>query len=444
MHYIYIFWIAGKGIIRPKSLQKRIMSEDLRSVYSRAPEIFQRLRKEIDKVIVGQDRAIEQLLVSIIAGGHALLESNPGLAKTLLVKTTASCMGLDFSRIQCTPDLMPADITGTTIIDEIGGGKKFRFEPGPVFSNIVLADEINRASPKTQSALLEAMQEKQVTVGNKTYALDRPFFILATQNPIEMEGTFPLPEAQLDRFLLKIFMEYPTMDEELEILERYTIRAEPKVSPQVSKEEVIALQKLCRDIPIADDLKRAVVNLVLATRNWDGVQYGASPRASIMQFMVFAVNIPEQDPHPGQALSSTSLSSSSEILPAAFIPTPSKTLLRSRTLPFIVPAIIGPPEMTTDGRFSFAAAIAMPGTILSQFVTRTSPSNACPFAIISIESMISSRLGRENFIPSWFIAMPSQTPITGNSIGSPPAAYIPAFTASVMVLRWTCPGIIAL
>ena len=199
------------------------MSEDLRSVYSRAPEIFQRLRKEIDKVIVGQDRAIEQLLVSIIAGGHALLESNPGLAKTLLVKTTASCMGLDFSRIQCTPDLMPADITGTTIIDEIGGGKKFRFEPGPVFSNIVLADEINRASPKTQSALLEAMQEKQVTVGNKTYALDRPFFILATQNPIEMEGTFPLPEAQLDRFLLKIFMEYPTMDEELEILERYTI-----------------------------------------------------------------------------------------------------------------------------------------------------------------------------------------------------------------------------
>jgi MoxR-like ATPase len=281
MHYIYIFWIAGKGIIRPKSLQKRIMSEDLRSVYSRAPEIFQRLRKEIDKVIVGQDRAIEQLLVSIIAGGHALLESNPALAKTLLVKTTASCMGLDFSRIQCTPDLMPADITGTTIIDEIGGGKKFRFEPGPVFSNIVLADEINRASPKTQSALLEAMQEKQVTVGNKTYALDRPFFILATQNPIEMEGTFPLPEAQLDRFLLKIFMEYPTMDEEMEILERYTIRAEPKVSPQVSKEEVIALQQLCRDIPIADDLKRAVVNLVLATRNWDGVQYGASPRASI-------------------------------------------------------------------------------------------------------------------------------------------------------------------
>jgi MoxR-like ATPase len=257
------------------------MSEDLKSVYSRAPEIFQKLRREIDKVMVGQNVAIEQLLVAIIAGGHALLESNPGLAKTLLVKTTASTMGLDYSRIQCTPDLMPADITGTTIIDETDGGKKFRFEAGPVFSNIVLADEINRASPKTQSALLEAMQEKQVTVGNKTYLLDRPFFILATQNPIEMEGTFPLPEAQLDRFLLKIFMEYPSGAEEMEILERYTIREEPEVKKVVSKEEVIALQKLCRDIPVSDELKKNVVDLVQATRRWEGVQYGASPRASI-------------------------------------------------------------------------------------------------------------------------------------------------------------------
>ena len=257
------------------------MSEDQKAVYSRAPEIFKNLRREIDKVIVGQNVAIEQLLIAILAGGHALLESNPGLAKTLLVKTTASCLGLDYSRIQCTPDLMPADITGTTIIEEIDKGKKVRFEAGPVFSNIVLADEINRASPKTQSALLEAMQEKQVTVGNKTYLLDKPFFILATQNPIEMEGTFPLPEAQLDRFLLKIFMEYPSKEEELEILERYTIRGEPAVEPVVSKEEVIALQQLCRDIPVSDDLKTAVVNLVLATRNWEGVQYGASPRATI-------------------------------------------------------------------------------------------------------------------------------------------------------------------
>ncbi len=257
------------------------MSEDLKSIYIRAPEIFQKLRREIDKVMVGQNVAIEQLLVAIIAGGHALLESNPGLAKTLLVKTTALSLGLDYSRIQCTPDLMPADITGTTIIDETGGVKKFRFEAGPVFSNIVLADEINRASPKTQSALLEAMQEKQVTVGNKTYLLDKPFFILATQNPIEMEGTFPLPEAQLDRFLLKIFMEYPSRAEELEILERYTIRGEPEVEKVVSKEEVIALQQLSRDIPVSDDLKKTVVDLVLATRKWDGVQYGASPRASI-------------------------------------------------------------------------------------------------------------------------------------------------------------------
>lgn len=257
------------------------MSDDLKAVFSRAPEIFKNLRREIDKVIVGQNTAKEQLMVAILAGGHALLESNPGLAKTMLVKTTASCLGLDYSRIQCTPDLMPADITGTTIIEEMERGKKFRFEPGPVFANIVLADEINRASPKTQSALLEAMQEKQVTVGNKTYLLDRPFFILATQNPIEMEGTFPLPEAQLDRFLLKIFMDYPGRDEELMILERYTVQSEPTVERVVSKEEVIALQQLCRDIPIADDLKQAAVDIVLASRKWPGVQYGASPRASI-------------------------------------------------------------------------------------------------------------------------------------------------------------------
>ena len=257
------------------------MTEDIKAVYSAAPGIFQKLRREIDKVMVGQNVAIEQLLAAILAGGHAVLESNPGLAKTLLVRTTASSLGLSYSRIQCTPDLMPADITGTTIIEESGGNKRFRFEAGPVFANIILADEINRASPKTQSALLEAMQERQVTVGNKTYPLERPFFILATQNPIEMEGTFPLPEAQLDRFLFKIFMEYPSRDEELEILNRYSGNVEPSVETVVSKEEVIALQKLCRDIPVADDLKEAAVNLVLTTRKWEGVQYGASPRASI-------------------------------------------------------------------------------------------------------------------------------------------------------------------
>lgn len=257
------------------------MTENLKSVYNASPGIFQMLRAEIDKVMVGQKVAIEQILVAILAGGHALLESNPGLAKTLLIKTTAMTLGLSYSRIQCTPDLMPADITGTTIIEEIEGNKRFRFEPGPVFANIVLADEINRASPKTQSALLEAMQERQITVGNKTYPLDKPFFILATQNPIEMEGTFPLPEAQLDRLLLKIFMEYPSFDEELEILERYTGSTEPTVESSISKEQILALQQLCRQIPVSDDLKKSAVNIVLTTRKWEGVQYGASPRASI-------------------------------------------------------------------------------------------------------------------------------------------------------------------
>jgi MoxR-like ATPase len=257
------------------------MTEDLKIIYAQAPEIFRKLRQEVDKVMVGQKVAIEQLMIAILAGGHALLESNPGLAKTLLIKTTAMSMGLSFSRIQCTPDLMPADITGTTVIEESDGSKQFRFQPGPIFANIVLADEVNRASPKTQSAMLEAMQEKQVTVGNSTYRLERPFFVLATQNPIEMEGTFPLPEAQLDRFLLKIFMEYPSFDDELEIMQRYTGQTEPVAAKVITKEEILALQLLCRDIPISDDLKREAVKLVTATRSWGGVQYGASPRASI-------------------------------------------------------------------------------------------------------------------------------------------------------------------
>jgi len=257
------------------------MTKDIKALYNEAPAIFQRVRREIDKVMVGQNVAIEQLLVAIMAGGHALLESNPGLAKTLLVKTTAATMGLTFSRIQCTPDLMPADITGTTIIEDAGGSKQFRFQPGPVFANLVLADEVNRASPKTQSALLEAMQEQQVTVGNNTYLLDKPFFILATQNPIEMEGTFPLPEAQLDRFLLKITLDYPSFDEEMKIMERYTGRSEPKVEQVATKEDILDLQRLSRDVPISDDLKVGAVKVVLATRSWQGVQYGASPRASI-------------------------------------------------------------------------------------------------------------------------------------------------------------------
>src|SRR3989338_8528459 len=177
-------------------------------------ETFDAVSKEVEKVVIGQKEILEQMLICILSGSNALLEGYPGLAKTLLAKTLAQVMELKFSRIQSTPDLMPSDITGTYIIEEASGKRSFRFQPGPLFANIVLADEINRATPKTQSALLEAMQEKQVTVGNSTFKLDLPFFVLATQNPIEQEGTYPLPEAQADRFLLKIRVSYPTYEQE--------------------------------------------------------------------------------------------------------------------------------------------------------------------------------------------------------------------------------------
>jgi len=250
--------------------------------YSSSTRIFKDLLDEIGKVIVGQHEAVEQMMIAILCNSHALVESNPGLAKTLTISTISKALDLKFNRIQCTPDLMPSDITGTYIIEDVGGKKQFRFEPGPVFANIVLADEINRASPKTQSAMLEAMQEKQVTVGNKTYLLDKPFFILATQNPIEMEGTYPLPEAQLDRFLLKILMTYPTFEDENEIVNRYTKNITPAVRSVVSKAEVLELQKLTRDVPIAEDIKIRAIKIVEATRaKSDNIEYGASPRASI-------------------------------------------------------------------------------------------------------------------------------------------------------------------
>jgi MoxR-like ATPase len=249
---------------------------------SSSTRIFKDLLDEIGKVVVGQHEAVEQMMIAILCNSHALVESNPGLAKTLTISTISKALDLKFNRIQCTPDLMPSDITGTYIIEDIGGKKQFRFEPGPVFANIVLADEINRASPKTQSAMLEAMQEKQVTVGNKTYLLDKPFFILATQNPIEMEGTYPLPEAQLDRFLLKILMDYPTFEDENEIVNRYTKNITPAVRGVVSKAEVLELQKLTRDVPIAEDIKIRAIKIVEATRaKNDNIEYGASPRASI-------------------------------------------------------------------------------------------------------------------------------------------------------------------
>jgi MoxR-like ATPase len=246
--------------------------------------MFANLKKEISKVIVGQDEVIDQIIVAIICDANALLESYPGLGKTLLVKTLSDIMDLKFARIQSTPDLMPSDITGTYILEEKKGGEKhFRFQQGPIFANIVLADEINRATPKTQSALLEAMQEKQVTVGNTTFKLDLPFFVLATQNPIDQEGTYPLPEAQTDRFMLKIKVDYPAEKEEQEIIERYATQAKfPTVKKFMARDSLLNLQKYCRQVPISEDLKKKVVTLVNKTRtNKELIEYGASPRASL-------------------------------------------------------------------------------------------------------------------------------------------------------------------
>ncbi|MHC1575816.1 MAG: AAA family ATPase, partial [Methanosarcinaceae archaeon] len=259
-----------------------VNTTDLSQTYHNAGDAFSALFNEMSKIIVGQKETIEQIVIAILCNGHTLVESNPGLGKTLTISTISKAMDLNFSRIQCTPDLMPADITGTHIIEERGGTKEFKFEPGPIFANIVLADEVNRASPKTQSALLEAMQEKQVTVGNDTFLLDKPFFLLATQNPIEMEGTFPLPEAQLDRFLLKILMDYPSFDEEKEIVRRYTMVDVPQVKRVIGKQTVLQLQKLTREVPIAEDIKARAIRIVMATRTWtEHLEYGASPRASI-------------------------------------------------------------------------------------------------------------------------------------------------------------------
>ena len=244
---------------------------------------FDYMFEEIGKVIVGQDEALRQIMIAIFCNGNALLESYPGLAKTLSIKTMSQIMDLKFSRIQNTPDLMPSDITGTYIIEETAGKRVFKFQEGPVFANVVLADEINRATPKTQAALLEAMEEKQVTVGNKTFELDKPFFVLATQNPIEQEGTYPLPEAQQDRFLLKIKLDYPKFEEEIEIVNRYAeVLKNIKLKPIITKQSILQLQQLTRQIPIANDIKRYAVQLVTSTRvKKNIIEYGASPRASI-------------------------------------------------------------------------------------------------------------------------------------------------------------------
>ncbi|MCQ1534862.1 MoxR family ATPase [Methanosarcina sp. KYL-1] len=265
---------------------------DLKPTYERAPEIFEVIFKEIGNAIVGQEEMIRQILIAMLCEGHVLVESNPGLGKTLTISTISQIMNMRFSRIQCTPDLMPADITGTDIIEEDDkGGKRFQFKVGPVFANIVLADEVNRASPKTQSALLEAMQEKQVTVANTTYLLDKPFFILATQNPLEMEGTYALPEAQLDRFLMKILLKYPDPDEEFEIVNRYAESFRPTVRKCIDKQTFLELQQITRRIPISDKLKRYAIDIVNRTRNMpELIEAGASPRASIALILCAKAN----------------------------------------------------------------------------------------------------------------------------------------------------------
>jgi MoxR-like ATPase len=252
---------------------------------------FDALRKEIGKAIVGQEAIIEHLLIALLARGHCLLVGVPGLAKTLLIRTLSQVLDLKFSRIQFTPDLMPSDITGTEIIEEnqSTGAKAFKFIHGPVFANIVLADEINRTPPKTQAALLEAMQEHRVTAAGQTYALAEPFFVLATQNPIEQEGTYPLPEAQLDRFMFNLWLDYPSHDEELRIVKATTSMFTPELSPILGAKEILLFQDLVRRVPVADNVIAFAVRLVTQTRPKqddapqfvkDWLSWGAGPRAS--------------------------------------------------------------------------------------------------------------------------------------------------------------------
>jgi len=244
------------------------------------------LKSEIAKIIVGQDAVVDQILLCIFSGGHALLVGVPGLAKTLMVNTLAQALGLDFKRIQFTPDLMPSDILGSEILDE---NRQFKFMKGPIFSNIILADEINRTPPKTQAALLEAMQERSVTMAGHNYKLDLPYFVLATQNPIEQEGTYPLPEAQLDRFMFAIKLDYPSFEEEVQVVKRTTSNINNTVNPLFTAQEIIDFQQLIRRIPVADNVIEYAVTLVSKTRPDNALSnefvknyldWGAGPRAS--------------------------------------------------------------------------------------------------------------------------------------------------------------------
>ena len=252
-------------------------------------DLARAIEREVGRVIVGQADLVRQTVIVLLAGGHALLEGVPGLGKTMLIRTLADVVACSFNRIQFTPDLMPADIVGTNILIEEGGSRTFRFQPGPVFANLVLADEINRATPKTQSALLEAMQEHQVSVARTRHVLDEPFFVLATQNPLEMEGTYPLPEAQLDRFMFKVHVPFPSEADMIEILDRTTGTRQPVASIAAGADDVMAMQRLARSVPIAPHVTAYAVALLAATHPdqprapqlvRDYVRYGASPRGA--------------------------------------------------------------------------------------------------------------------------------------------------------------------
>ncbi len=278
----------------PKADTTPLGEADLASV-QKLKKAFEDLQKQLARVIVGQDQVIEELLIAMFSRGHCILEGVPGLAKTLMISTLSKCLALDFSRIQFTPDLMPSDITGTEVIEEnrSTGQREFKFLPGPLFANVILADEINRTPPKTQAALLEAMQERQVTVGRVRHRLSDPFFVLATQNPIEQEGTYPLPEAQQDRFMFKVFVKYPTFNEEFEIARRTTTLVSEDITPVLAGDAILELQKLVRKVPVTDHVIHYTLALVRQTRIGepnipkfikDWLSWGAGPRA--VQFLV--------------------------------------------------------------------------------------------------------------------------------------------------------------
>ncbi len=268
-------------------------SDEVRELIGNFQKSMSALRSEVGKVIIGQADVVEHLLITLLVGGHCLITGMPGTAKTLLVQTLADALGLTFKRIQFTPDLMPTDVTGTDIIEEDSatGHRSWTFVKGPIFTNVLLADEINRTPPKTQAALLEAMQERTVTVRGENHVLEPPFFVLATQNPIELEGTYPLPEAQLDRFLFNVLLDYLSEDDELAVIDRFTTRVDiPQVSVCTNAEEVVKFQWLVRQVPVAESVNRYAVNLVRATRPGDDrapdvvkryVNFGASVRATM-------------------------------------------------------------------------------------------------------------------------------------------------------------------